>query len=642
MPRLCVVSYTFFVTLLLIANACKLNSCTSTLDSKILNGYCGVNDEENDEHSNRYDGLVETNSLEHLAALPNYKIESQDMKKEKSELSDSNEREDKFDSLQEEGDHDHFDLDSDSKLSLDDKMNIEEYNEQMIPNPNFYKINNEMSLKNEQINKDHDTFRNDLGFSSHLSKYPSGAGDIYHQLENENQDNFQRQTIQRKRNARNYDKNDMYSPKRYINQLPYDNLNDQEDTSKNDLSHEADYKLSKNEQDRGNKPENGQYFQSAPALPNEQEFQDAEEIEHDQLPQNDFINKFHKEPKNRPHNPYEPQNPVQNKFQNQHVGGSDFLTNHFHDTNRFSNKFIDPSQSNSMKTGSKSNVFLKKQSLKSGPKQYMKKHGKSAQLTDEINLKISNRMMSKGLGPSLPSESMKNYQSRYRHPMNIDVENQHWEDTGNDLSNDLTDYVGMQRHLLQFDYDESLNDYPLHENINTPNEKGILKIGLVKTLNNEKQSNDGEIPKRATVNRSEKLKLNNSGKQLQLPEKTNEKHFNSNNITQSSNENQKLLNLEKCVTNCEKSYNDRNDSDRKSPDNSTIEKQDDHKIEPKSETNNTMNAHINSLKLELELNISNETLNEASSKVKNNKSTDDHAKIVKRSATYEKQLGIQE
>lgn len=595
-----------------------------SLDSKILNGYCGVNDDGSDnELSGRYDGFVENNSFEHLAA-PNYKTESQDTKNEKSDTKNSDVHLETFDNFHEEGDNAHFDLDNDSKLSLEDKLNIEEYNDQMIPNPNFYKINNEMSLKNEQVNKDHDSLRNDLGFSSLLNKYPSKEEDFYHEIENENQNNFQRRTNQRKRNA-------MYTPRRYINPVPYSHLNDQENTNKNDLSHEADYKLSKNEQDPQNQPQKGQHFQSPKKLPYEEEFQNGQEYQNEQMLQEEIINTFHNEPKNRPHNRYEPQNSVRNKIQNQRVD-NDLLDNQFQDVYKINNKFIDSNK----KSASKSNVSPKKQSLNSGSKP-LSKHDKSSQLADEINLKISNRMMSKGLGPSLPSQSM-NYQNYYRHPMNIDVENQHWKDTGNELGNDLTDYVGMQRHLLQFDYDESLNDYSVHENSNTANEKNILKIGLVKTVNDEKRSNDGEMPKKAT-NNSEKRKLNNSGKQLH--EKTNEDHFNPNSLSQSSNENQKLLSLEKCVTNCEKSYTQGNYSDRKSPENSTIDIQNVQKIEPKSEANNTLNGHINSLKLQLELNISNETLNEAIFTSKLN-SSNGHTKIVKRSAAYDKQLGIQE
>lgn len=472
------------------------------------------------------------------------------------------------DSISDQFDNFHEDLDNDNKLSPEDKLNIEEYNEQMIPNPNFYKINNEMHVNNEQISKDHDTFRNELGFSPLLSKYPSSVTDnqVYSHIENdygnENENNVQHQDSKKKRNTRNFD-----ASKTNSNRVYYSHLNDQEDTSKNDLSHEADYKLSKNEQDSQNTPQKETAKDS----------QLDQESQIEQRPQNEFKNSFENEFKN--------ERMPQNTVSNTHASESVSNYNNFQDFDRI-NKPITDSNTNShmIKAGSKPNFLPKKQTYDSKSQKYLTKHGKYNQITNEINLKISNRMMSKGLGPSLPSQSVNYYPNVYRHSMNIDVENQNWKERRNENRNDLTDYVGRQRRLLQFDYEESTNDYPLNEN-NAPNEKNLLKTNFLKTMNDKQMSKNGEISE-SVPNTNEKRNLKESGT---------------------------------------------------TPVNSTARKLDDTKIGEISQTNVNQSGSNNTMHTILQKDIAS-----SNSTTKEEISANDHGKIVKRSVSYGKQFGVQE
>lgn len=534
-----------------------------------MNGYCGVYDESHIENPLRNDRVVEPKHLKN-PSVSDYKLEPKDYTKY-DKLTDTVPISDKFDGFHEEIDPKQPDIDNYSKLSLEDKLDLEEYNEQMIPNPNFYKINNEMHVSDEQVSKEHDTLRNELGFSPVLSQYPTSGNDVYSPIANdygnENQNNVQREDVKRKRNIRDFDA----SLKTNFNHLSYGHLNDQDDTSKNDLSHEADYKLSKNELD-----------QESPSK---------------QRPQkNNYQNQYV--------NGYKPQNKVSNNLhKNPHASEAVSHYNSFHDFNKNTDALSDSNKnSHGMKTNSKTNIFPKKQSFDSkSQQQQSSKHYKSDQLANEINLKISNRMMSRGLGASLPSQSVDYYPSMYRHPMNIDVENQNWKDGGTENSNDFNDYIGRQRRLLQFDYEEPMNDYQLHENHNAPNEQNLLKIGVIKTLNNQKKSKNKEVSKTVHTNSKERRNL-----------KTSETI----------------------------------------PDNLTIEKQDPIKISsPKSqaktnqsESNNTLHSPVDSLQPQLKLNVSDATAkaNNKANEQKNHKPCTDHGKIVKRSAAYDKQFGLQE
>lgn len=551
-----------------------------------MNGYCGVYDESHIENPLRNDRVVEPKHLKN-PSVSDYKVEPKYTKYDK--LPDTDPISDKFDVFHDEIDQKQLDIDNYSKLTLEDKLDLEEYNEQMIPNPNFYKINNERHVSDEQVSKEHDTLRNELGFSPVLSQYPTSGNDIYSPIVNdygnENQNNVRREDIKRKRNTRDFDE----SLKTDFNHLSYRHLNDQDDTSKNDLSHEADYKLSKNEQDHQNKQQieqGSQFDQESPSK---------------QRPQNVQKNNY----QNQYMNGYKPQNKVSNNLhKNPHASEAASNYNSFHDFNKNTDDALSDSNKNShgMKTNSKTNVFPKKQSFDSkSQQQQSSKHYKSNQLANEINLKISNRMMSRGLGPSLPSQSVNYYPSMYRHPMNIDVENQHWKDGGTENSNDLDDYIGRQRRLLQFDYEEPMNDYQLHESHNAPNEQNLLKIGVIKTLNNQKQSKNNEVSKTVHTNSKERR-------------------------------------------NIKKSETIRDNVTIQKPDPINISSPKSQAKTNQSESNNTLHSPVDSLQPQLKLNVSDATAkaNNKANEQKNNKSCTDHGKIVKRSAAYDKQFGLQE
>ncbi len=477
---------------------------------------------------------------------------------------------DSFDNFHEDFDQKHFDdLNNDNKLSPEEQLDLEEYTEQMIPNPNFYKINNELHANNEQIRKDHNSFRNDLGLSQDFSKYPSSADGIYDRIGsdygNENNIVVEGQDIKAKRNTRDFDA----SPKTNVNHFSYSQLNDQDDTRKNDLSHEADYKLSKTEQE--NKPE-----PNAKHSPHESQIE--QRIQHEQ--KNEFQNEIK--------NGYSPQNFVPNNLQNEHSSEPMSQYKNFKKINEPIGDFN--KNPRLMSSNSKPNVYPKKQPIDSKPQTYLSKHEKSNQLANEINLKISNRMMSKGLGPSLPSHSVNYNRRTYRHPMNIDVENQHWRYGRNENSDDLTDFIGLQRRLLQFDYEDPVNEYPLREGNNVVNEKDSPNNGLLQISNTKTLATNGEIVKTLVTNSSE------------------------------------TRNPKEMETTTEK--------------NTTKDKQDHLTIEPttktnQTETNNTLpTGHVDSVKLHLEIEISNATAKA--------QPVDDHVKIVKRSAAYDKQFGVQE
>lgn len=525
-----------------------------------MNGYCGVNDESHIEYPSKLDRPLESNFLKDHPA-PDYKVKP---KNTKNTFTDTDSISDNFDNFHEDPEQEHFDVDN---LSPEDKVDMEEYNEQMIPNPNFYKINNERHINDEQVSKDHDSFRNELGFSPSLSnKYPSSGGDVFTQIDNdygfENQDNAQPQDIKSKRDTRDFDA----SSNPNFNFESYGHLSDQDDTRKNDLSHEADYKLSKNEQDAQSKAE--------PDMEQDRRMDHESQIE--QRPQNEHKNKFENQLKTR----NKEKNVVPNNLQNTHTGEAGTRYNNFQDFDRISKPVADSNKnSHGSKAASKSKFSPKQQTVDSKSRQYQSKHDKSAQLTNEINLKISNRMMSKGLGPSLPSQYGNYYP--YRHPMNIDVENQHWKNGRTENRNDFSDYVGLRRRLLEFDYGEPMHDYSLHETNNASNEKNLLKMGFIKTLNNQKLSDNAESSQALLTNSSEKR------------------------------------NLEVLKT---------------VPD-STIIQLDNLTIGPttktnQSEANNTLHGHVDSVKLQLELNVS--------------AMANDRGKIVKRSASYGKQFGLQE
>lgn len=537
-----------------------------------MNGYCGVNDESHIEYPTKHEKPLESNYLQDHP-VPEYKIEP---KNTKYTFTDTDSLSDNFDNFREDPEQEHFDVDN---LSPEDKVDIEEYNEQMIPNPNFYKINNEMHINDEQIRKDHDSFRNELGFSPSLSnKYPSSGGDVFTQIENdygfENQDNAQPQNIKSKRDTRDYHDNTQRqdvksksdtrdfsgSSNPNFNFESYGHLSDQDDTRKNDLSHEADYKLSKNEQDDQSKAE--------PEMEQNPRMNHESQIE--QRPQNEHKDKV----ENQLRNGKKQKNFLPNNLQ---TGEAANHYSNFQDFDKISKPMADTNKNSHAKAASKTNFFPKKQTLDSKSRQYQSKHDKSDQLTNEINLKISNRMMSKGLGPSLPSQYGKYYP--YRHPMNIDVENQHWKEGETKNRNDLSDYVGLRRRLLEFDYEEPTNDFPLHENAS--NEKNLLKMGFIKTLNNQKLSDNADSSQSPLANSSEKR------------------------------------NLEELKT---------------VPD-STIIQLDNLTIRPttktnQTEANNTLHGHVDSVKLQLELNVS--------------AMANDRGKIVKRSASDGKQFGLQE
>lgn len=470
-------------------------------------------------------------------------------------------------------------MDIDGKLSPEDKLEMEEYNEQMIPNPNFYKINNERPVRDEQISKDHDNFRSELGFSQGLSQYPYPQySPTVNEYGNENPSNVKRQDSKTKRNSEDFDS---FSNTNF-DDLDYGSLNDQQNTNKNNLSHEADYKLSKDEQDHPNKPEC------------EKEHQLNYNSQVEQKPQTQHKNKFENELENR----YQPQSGISNNYQNTHASETTAHNNNFEGDNEIVKPIADSKEnSKKMKAKSKTNFPSKKQSFDTKSRQYPSKHGKSDQLTNEINLKISNRMMSKGLGPSLlinpslldPSESGKYYPRMYRHPMNVNVENQHFKDGKSENRNDLNDFTGLQRRLLQFDYEEPMNenDYPLRDNYKAPNEKKSPKIGSIKALN--KLSNNDF--KAVHSNSSEERSLNES-----IPgNSTNNKE---NDIKDNS--------IPQTKTN-------------------------------QSESNNTLFDHVASTKRPLQLNISSAMINRSNDST-NPSENNDHGKIVKRSAS---QFGIQ-
>lgn len=527
-------------------------------------------DDSHYEYPRRHDKLAESNYLKNQP-LSDYKP---DTKNAKDTFNDADSFSANFDNFHEDMEQEHFDLDKE-KLSAEEKLDMEEYNEQMIPNPNFYKINNELHTDDEQNSKDHDTFRNELGFSPVVmnNNYPASAGDVYNPIENdygnENQNDLQQQQdIKTKRNTRAFDQ----TAKQSFNYLPREPLNDQDDTGKNDLSHEADYKLSKSEQDSQNK--HAEETEQNPLSDRDHGF------ENEQRAQNELKDKFEE---NQFQNENRPQNLISN--QNSHTSDTGSNYSNFQDTNRNTKPIADSNKnSHSTKTGSKENFSPKKQSYDSKSLQYKSQHDKTNHLTNEINLKISNRMMSRGLGPSLPSQSAKYYSSMYRNPLNVDVENQHWKGDGrNDNRNDLTDYIGMQRRLLQFDYEEPSNELPLHESNMAPNGKNLKKTSFIETSNNQKGSKNGEISKTPLANSSERR------------------------------------NVEETDTMANKS---------------TMKKLDDPKIESKSQTNRSESNNtlpVDSVKQQLDRNVSN-----------NATTNDDHGKVVKRSATYGKPLGLRE
>lgn len=373
-----------------------------------------------------------------------------------------------FDDFPQEVEQEKFDLNDDMNLSAEEKQDLDEYNEQMIPNPNFYKINNEVRLNDQQINKDHDSLRNELGFSPGLSKYPSRADMAFDPISSDYgiENKGQGQDIKMKRNTRDFDR----LAKRKVNKPSFAHLSDQDDTTKNNLSHEADYKLSKSEQESHDKLKPNVYLesQSEPQenIQHETDDQFPNEFTRDNEPQNNFINTHasaQNDFENHFRNEYPNENTVHNEFQGsfQNTRGS---YNSFKET-------LEP-KSNFNKKSFEKTANSKTNFLPKDPKlqKHLSRQGKSNPLANEINLKISNRMMSKGLGPSLPSESVKYNPNAYRHPMNIDVENQRWRDRRHESRNDFNDYIGRQRRLLQFDYDDSDNIDPQHENNLAPND----------------------------------------------------------------------------------------------------------------------------------------------------------------------------
>ncbi|XP_037038244.1 GATA zinc finger domain-containing protein 14-like [Bradysia coprophila] len=480
----------------------------------VLNGYCGVYEDSYPKQ----DQFFKSNNVNHVSAN-NPKTNFKDTN---YELTGTGLLSNNFDAFHEEAEPEKFDLNDDMNLSPEEKQDLDEYNEQMIPNPNFYKINNEVHLNDQQISKDHDSLLSELGFSPSLSKYPSSADVVFDPIDNDyGMDNrVQAQDIKKKRNTRDFDK----MTKTKVNKSSYTDLSDQDDTRKNNLQHEADYKLSKSEQESQNKAETNTYLESqrehGQSTQNKPEDQFLNEFNNGNEPQNEVQRNLknmhastHNEPEDQFQNEFtngnEPQNEIQrnlkntlasthnapeDQFESEFTNGNEpqnEIQSTFRNTHASYNNFKEtlepkPDLNKNLKhveaTNSKTNSFTKNQFPDLKSQKHLSRQGKTNQLANEINLKISNRMMSKGLGPSLPSQSVKYNANAYRHPLNVDVENQRWRDRRYENRNDFTDYIGKQRRLLQFDYDDSANFDPQQEKNLTPND------------NDKQTTSNGQIP----------------------------------------------------------------------------------------------------------------------------------------------------
>lgn len=235
--------------------------------------------------------------------------------------------------------------------------------------------------------------------------------------------------------------------------------------------------------------------------------------------------------------------------------------------------------------------------------------------------------MSRGLGPSLPSRSQEFLEKPSRHRMSIDIENQHsnrkWNEVERENRNDMMDYVGRpNRRLLQLDYDDSFNVDRANVKRNEPNAKNLLKIGLLSL-------NDGTNNEEATTTSNENKEQDRSA--------VDESASSVN--AQPPTENPKSTDVQKCVENC-------NTSQKKQSSNSTSQKNDpksNQKSHAKVPFKDSLLGKVNKVQIQLEFNLSNNTLEVENMKKKLTRgTTNDHSNFVKRSVDFGKRPGFQE